>query len=138
MRPRRRSRRNGYPASGGASGPTSSDSPLDGKSVIARSAGDRSQIKRVNKTADPLEGRLDLVETRGIGTANVPRTARSEGIAGNDGHPRLMQQPGREIVRRKAGRGDRGEGVERARRQVTVQSEPVQPADNCLSPQCVV
>ena len=79
------------------------------------------------KTIDPLECLFDLIHAGGVGAADVPRAAGSKGIARNDGNPRLIQQPGREVVRGEPGRDDRGERVERTRRKVTVQSEAVQP-----------
>ena len=82
--------------------------------MVSRVIHGRGWRDAAQKALDTPECLLDLVETRGIGTANVSRAAGSEGVARNDGDPRLMQQPGREIVRREAGRDDR-RGTRRTR-----------------------
>src|SRR3712207_9594001 len=83
----------------------------------------RGPTEVVQKAIDALECHFDLVQAGGVGAADVPGAARAKGLPRNDGNPRLIEQPGREVVRGEAGRGDRGERVERASWKMTVQSE---------------
>jgi hypothetical protein len=66
----------------------------------------RGWCDTAQKTLDALECFFDLVQAGGIGTTNVPRAAGSKGITWDDGNLSLMQQPGCEVVRGEAGRGD--------------------------------